>query len=101
MGAAILAIVVVAGLVVSGLARAGIGGFCGERETVTVAAEPDIAHHISALAEDADGCHDFEVEAVSSADISARVTAREALPDPSRRSRCAGTPGSPPSWESA
>ena len=81
VGAAILAIVVVAGLVVSGLARAGIGGFCGERETVTVAAEPDIAHHISALAEDADGCHDFEVEAVSSADISARVTAREALPD--------------------
>ena len=81
VGAAVLAIVVVAGLVISGLARAGIGGFCGERESVTVAAEPDISGHIRALAEDADGCHDFEVEAVSSADISARVTAREALPD--------------------
>lgn len=81
VGAAILAVVVVAGLVVAGLSRAGVSGFCGERETVTVAAEPDIADHIKALAEEADGCYDFEVEAVSSADISARVTAREALPD--------------------
>lgn len=81
VGAAILAIVVVAGLVISGLSRVGIGGFCGESPTVTVAAEPDIADHVRSLADNADGCHDFEVEAVSSADISARVTAREELPD--------------------
>ena len=81
VGAAILAIVVVAGLVIAGLSRVGIGGFCGEGRTVTVAAEPDIADHVRFLAEGADGCDDFEVEAVSSADISARVTAREELPD--------------------
>ncbi len=81
VGAAILAIVVVAGLVINGLSKAGIGGFCGDRETIRVAAEPDIAEHVRALAEDADGCHDFEVEALSSADISARVTAREEMPD--------------------
>ena len=81
VGAAILAIVVVAGLVINGLSRAGVGGFCGDRDTIRVAAEPDIADHVSALAEDADGCHEFEVEAVSSADITARVTAREEMPD--------------------
>ena len=65
VGAAILAIVVVAGLVIAGLSRVGIGGFCGEGRTVTVAAEPDIADHVRFLAEGADGCDDFEVEAVS------------------------------------
>lgn len=81
VGAAILAIVVVGGLIISGLSRAGVGGFCGERDTIRVAAEPDIADHIRALAEDADSCHDFELEALSSAEIAARVTAREELPD--------------------
>lgn len=81
VGAVILAIAVVAGLVINGLSRAGIGGFCGDSPTISVAAEPDIAEHVRNLADKADSCHDFEVEAVSSANISARVAAREELPD--------------------
>lgn len=81
VGAVILAVAVVAGLVVSGLAKAGIGGFCGDSATISVAAEPDIAEHVRTLAEQADSCHDFRVEALSSADISARVADRGELPD--------------------
>lgn len=81
VGAVVLAVVVLVGLVVAGLSRAGVGGFCGDRETIRVAAEPDIAAHVSTLAESAGGCYDFQVEAVSSADLAARVAAREALPD--------------------
>lgn len=81
VGAVFLAVAVVAALVISGLSRAGIGGFCGDSATISVAAEPDIAEHVRALAEAADGCHDFQVEALSSADISARVADREELPD--------------------
>lgn len=81
VGAAILAVVLVAGLVIAGLSRAGIGGFCGDGVTVEVAAEPDIVEHARSLADEADGCHSFEVSPVSSADMTARIAAREALPD--------------------
>lgn len=81
VGAVIVAFVVVAGLVFNGLSKAGVGGFCGDSKLIRVAAEPDIAEHIRVLAEQADSCHDFEVEAVSSAVIAARVADREELPD--------------------
>lgn len=81
VGAAILAVVLVIGFAVSALSRSGIGGFCGDDQTISVAAEPDIAQHVRDLAEDADGCYSFEVEDVSSADIAARVTDRQELPD--------------------
>lgn len=81
VGAAILAVVLVIGFAVSALSRSGIGGFCGDEQTISVAAEPDIAQHVRDLAEDADGCYSFEVEDVSSADIAARVTDRQVLPD--------------------
>lgn len=81
VGAAILAVVLVAGLVMAGLSRAGIGGFCGDDVTVAVAAEPDIVAHVQSLADEADGCYSIEVSPVSSADMTARIAAREALPD--------------------
>ncbi|UVE94948.1 substrate-binding and VWA domain-containing protein [Dietzia sp. B32] len=73
--------VLLAGLVLTGLSRAGVGGFCGEDVRISVAAEPDIAAHVDALARGADGCYSFEVAPVSSADLSARIASREALPD--------------------
>lgn len=81
VGAAILAVVLVAGLVMAGLSRAGIGGFCGDGVTVEVAAEPDIVAHVQSLADEADGCYSIEVSPVSSADMTARIAAHEALPD--------------------
>lgn len=81
VGAGLLTIVLVAGVVLAGLSRAGVGGFCGDEARISVAAEPDIAGHVSALAADADGCHSFEVAPVSSADLAARTASREALPD--------------------
>ena len=69
VGTALLAVVLVAGLVLAGLSRAGVGGFCGDDLRISVAAEPDIADHVDALAEDADGCYSFEVAPVSSADL--------------------------------
>lgn len=81
VGAAIVAVMLVAGLVVSGLSRAGVAGFCGAEPRISVAAEPDIVEHVRGLAEHADGCHAFDVEPVSSADMSARTVSREALPD--------------------
>ncbi|WP_253701776.1 substrate-binding domain-containing protein [Dietzia sp. 111N12-1] len=81
MGAALLAVVLVAVLVLAGLSRAGVGGFCGDDIRISVAAEPDIADHVDALAEGADGCYSFDVVPVSSADLAWRVASREALPD--------------------
>ena len=81
VGLALLATVLVAGLVVSGLSRAGVAGFCGDPTEVTVAAEPDIADHVRSLAEEAGGCYSFEVSPVASADIAAGVGAREPMPD--------------------
>lgn len=81
VGAAIVAVVLVVCLVVSGLSRAGVAGFCGAEPRISVAAEPDIVEHVRVLAEHADGCHAFDVEPVSSADMSARTVSREALPD--------------------
>lgn len=81
VGAALFALVLVAGLVLSGLSRAGVGGFCGDGVQISVAAEPDIAGHVESLAEEADGCYSFAVDPVSSADLAARVATREALPD--------------------
>ena len=81
VGAAILAAVLVVGLVISGLSRAGVAGFCGAEPRISVAAEPDIVEHVRVLAEHADGCHAFDVETVSSADMSTRTVSREALPD--------------------
>ena len=81
VGAAIVAVVLVVGLVVSGLSRAGVAGFCGAEPRISVAAEPDIVEHVRILADHADGCHDFDVEAVSSADMAGRTVSREALPD--------------------
>lgn len=81
VGAALLAVVLVAVLVLAGLSRAGVGGFCGDDLRISVAAEPEIADHVDALAEDADGCYSFEVAPVSSADLAGRVASREALPD--------------------
>ena len=69
VGAAILAAVLVVGLVISGLSRAGVAGFCGAEPRISVAAEPDIVEHVRVLAEHADGCHAFDVETVSSADM--------------------------------
>ena len=76
----ILAAVLVVGLVISGLSRAGVAGFCGAEPRISVAAEPDIVEHVRVLAEHADGCHAFDVETVSSADMSTRTVSREALP---------------------
>ncbi|TCW23744.1 extracellular solute-binding protein [Dietzia cinnamea] len=81
MGAVIVAVVLVVGLVVSGLSRAGVAGFCGAEPRISVAAEPDIVEHVRVLAEHADGCHAFDVEPVSSADMATRTVSREALPD--------------------
>lgn len=81
VGAAILAVVLVVGLAVAVLSRSGVGGFCGEDQQISVAAEPDIAQHVRDLAENADGCYSFDVEEITSADIAARVANREALPD--------------------
>lgn len=81
VGAAILAVVLVVGLAVAALSRSGVGGFCGGDQQISVAAEPDIAQHVRDLAENADGCYAFDVEEITSADIAARVTNREALPD--------------------
>lgn len=81
VGAVALAAVLVVGLVITGLSRAGIGGFCGDSVEVKVAAEPDIEPHVRALTEQAGGCHSFDVSPVSSADMTARIAAREALPD--------------------
>lgn len=78
VGALVLAVVVVAGLLVTALSGSG---FCGDRREVTVAAEPDIADHVAELAEQAQGCDAYLVEPVSSADIAARVSSREAVPD--------------------
>lgn len=81
VGAALLAVVLVVGLVLAGLSRAGVGGFCGDGVRISVAAEPDIARHVEALGAEADGCFSFEVAPVSSADLAARTASREALPD--------------------
>ena len=80
-GATVLAAVLVVGLVIAGLSRAGIGGFCGGGVEVAVAAEPDLVTHVQTLADDAGGCHSFDVSPVSSADMTARISAREAMPD--------------------
>ncbi|GAA1704667.1 substrate-binding domain-containing protein [Dietzia cercidiphylli] len=81
VGLGLLAAVLVVGVVVAGLSRAGVGGFCVDAAEVTVAAEPDILAHVETLADEAGGCHSYEVSAVSSADMAARVAARQALPD--------------------
>lgn len=81
VGAAVFAGVLVVGLVMAGLSRAGFSGFCGDGVQVTVAAEPDIAAHVQSLADGAGGCYSFDVSPVSSADMTARISAREALPD--------------------
>lgn len=78
VGALVLVAVVAAGFLVTALSGSG---FCGDRREVTVAAEPDIADHVAALAEEARGCDAYAVEPVSSADIAARVASREAVPD--------------------
>ncbi|MBB1042296.1 ABC transporter substrate-binding protein, partial [Dietzia sp. Cai40] len=81
MGLGLLAAVLVIGVVVAGLSRAGVGGFCVDAAEVTVAAEPDVLAHVETLADEAGGCHAYEVSAVSSADMAARVAARQTLPD--------------------
>ena len=81
VGATLVAAVLVVGLVVSGLSRAGVAGFCADSPLVEVAAEPEIVAHVRSLADAADGCHTFEVSPVSSADVTARVAARQGLPD--------------------
>lgn len=81
VGAAVVAVVAVIALVVTGLSRLGGGGFCGDRTEVAVAAEPGIADQVRTLADEADGCHDFRVDAVSSAEMTTRLADREALPD--------------------
>ena len=81
VGAALLAVALVAGVVLSGLSRAGVGGFCGDDARISVAAEPEIAGHVEALAEDAGGCFAFEVSPISSADLATRIADREELPD--------------------
>lgn len=81
VGLALLAIVLVVGLVISGMSRAGVGGFCGDAVEVTVAAEPDITDHVEALAADADGCFSYDVTAVSSAEMAVRISDRQDMPD--------------------
>ena len=67
VGVALHAVVLVAGRVLAGLCRAGVGGFRGADARISVAAEPDIAGHVYVLAEGADGCCSLEVAPVSSA----------------------------------
>lgn len=81
VGLALLATVLVIGLVVSGLSRAGVGGFCGDTVEVSVAAEPDIADHVETLAAEAGGCVTYQVAAVSSAEMATRISDRHELPD--------------------
>ncbi|MGN0101098.1 MAG: hypothetical protein ACI39C_09175 [Dietzia sp.] len=81
IGAAIVAVLLVVGLVVSGLSRAGVAGFCGSEPRISIAAEPDIVDHVRALTDHADGCYAYEVAPVSSADMISRAVSAEALPD--------------------
>lgn len=81
VGAALVVVVLLVALALAALTRLGIGGLCGGGAEVRVAAEPDIAAHVEALAAEAGGCDSYEVAAVTSADMSARIANREALPD--------------------
>lgn len=81
VGAAVLAVAVVIALAVTGLSALGVGGFCGDRTEVSVAAEPGIADQVRTLADEAGGCHDFRVDEVSSAEMTARLSDRAELPD--------------------
>lgn len=81
VGALLVAVALVVVGVLALLTRLGVGGLCSGGETVTVAAEPGIAPHVETLVGQADGCHEYSVEAVSSADISSRVSDREEMPD--------------------
>ncbi|MDX2356803.1 substrate-binding domain-containing protein [Dietzia sp. PP-33] len=80
-GLALLASVLVVGLVVSGLSRAGLGGLCVDAAEVSVAAEPGIVAHVETLADGAEGCYSYEVSAVTSADMATRVASRQEPPD--------------------
>lgn len=81
VGAALVVVVLLIALALAGLSRLGIGGLCGGGTEVRVAAEPDIAAHVEALAAEVGGCDSYEVTSVTSADMSARIANREALPD--------------------
>lgn len=81
VGAVLLVAALVIGLALAVLSRLGIGGLCGDREEITVAAEPGVAHHVEALADEAAGCHTFEVTEVSSSDMAARTASREDFAD--------------------
>lgn len=81
VGLTLFAVALVVGLVVTGLSRAGIAGFCGDGTEVSVAVEPDLAAHVETLAAEAGGCYSYTVSAISSADLAGRVSAREELPD--------------------
>lgn len=81
VGALIVAVALLVALALAGMSRLGIGGLCGGAAEVHVAAEPEIVEHVEALADEAGGCHSYEVSAVSSADLSARIADRAELPD--------------------
>ena len=85
VGAGIVALIVVIGLVVAGISRVGGGGggFCGARDTVTLTVEPALEDAARTLADSAEdkGCVRFTVTAASSADVSALADGREQLPD--------------------
>ncbi|WP_216694958.1 VWA domain-containing protein [Dietzia psychralcaliphila] len=81
VGLGLLAAVLVIGVVVAGLSRAGVGGFCIDAAEVTVAAEPDIVDHVETLAGGAGGCYSYEVAAASSADMAVRFVSGQDLPD--------------------
>src|SRR5699024_5541250 len=81
VGAVLLVAALVIGLALAVLSRLGPAGLCGDREEITVAAEPGGAHHVEALADASARWHTFEGTEVSSSDMAARTASREDFAD--------------------
>lgn len=82
VGAALIAVAAVVGLIAAGLSTVRAGGLCTDRATVTLAVEPGISSEVATLADEAGGsCFSYEVTAVPASEMTARLTDRGELPD--------------------